>query len=67
MDNRGLKKRLIGAIFGPAIVPLVDIGPVQFVLCGLELMPLDTSVQHVQDIVKDLVEGEFRLSSTLSI
>lgn len=42
-------------------MPLVDVGPVQFVPFGLKLMPLDARVEDVQDIVKDLVEGEFGL------
>jgi hypothetical protein len=58
VDHGGLKESLIGAVFGPAVVPLVDVGPVQCVLAGFELVPLDARVQDVQDVVENLVERE---------
>jgi hypothetical protein len=61
MDHGGFKELLVGAVFGPAIVPLVDVRPVEFVLSRLELVPLKARVQDIQDIVENLVEGEFRL------
>ena len=39
-------------------MPLVDVGPMQLVAAGLELVPLNPSMQHVEDVVEDLVERE---------
>ena len=59
VDHRGVKQGLIRTVFRPSIVPLVDICPMQFMLASLELTPLNASVEHMQDIVEDFVEGEF--------
>ena len=44
MDNGSFKERLIGAIFGPAIVPLIHVGVMQFMALGFELVPLNSSM-----------------------
>ena len=61
MDDRGVKERLIGAIFGPSIVPFVDVGVMEFVAVGFELVPLNAGMEDIQNVVKDFVEREFRL------
>ena len=61
LDDRSLKEALIRAIFRPAIVPFVDIGVMEFVTFGFELVPLHPRMQDRQNVVKDLVEREFRL------
>lgn len=44
MHDRRFKKGLIGAIFGPPIVPFVHVGVVEFIPVGLQLFPLKASV-----------------------
>ena len=44
MDDRGFKERLIRAIFGPAIVPFVHVGVMEFVALGFELCPLNAGM-----------------------
>ena len=61
LDDRGLKEPLIRAIFGPAIVPFVDVGVMEFMALGFELSPLHTGMQDIQNIVKDFKEREFGL------
>jgi hypothetical protein len=61
LDDRGLKERVIRAIFRPAIVPFVDVGVMEFVAVRFELVPLNTRMQDLQNVVKDLVEREFGL------
>jgi len=61
LDNRGTKERVIRAIFGPAIVPFVDIGVMEFIARGFELLPLHAGMQDIQNIVKDFKEREFGL------
>ena len=63
LDNRGLKERLIRAIFGPSIVPFIDVGVMEFIALGFELIPLNPGMQDIQNVVKDFVEREFRLWS----
>ena len=61
MEDRSGKKRLIRAIFGPAIVPFVHVGVMEFVACGFELVPLNPGMEDIQNVVKDFVEREFGL------
>ena len=61
LDNRGLKERVIRAIFGPAIVPFIDGGVMEFIALGFELIPLNPGMQDGQNVVKDFVEREFWL------
>ena len=61
MENRGLKEGLIRAIFGPAIVPFIHVGVMEFVAIGVELVPLHAGMEDIQDVVKDFVERQFRL------
>jgi hypothetical protein len=56
LDDRGLKERLLRAIFRPAIVPFVDVGVMEFVALRCELVPLNPSMQDIQNLVQDLVE-----------
>ena len=63
LDNRGLKECLIRAIFGPSIVPFIDVGVMEFIALGFELIPLNPSMQDIQNVVKDFVEREFWLGS----
>ena len=56
MENRGLKERLIRAIFGPPMVPFIHVGVMEFVTMGLQLVPLNASVEDIQNVVKDFVE-----------
>ena len=48
LENRGLKERLIRAIFGPSIVPLIDLGVMEFMALGFELIPLNPGMQDIQ-------------------
>lgn len=61
LDNRGMKERLIRAIFGPSIVPFIDVGVMEFIALGVELIPLNPGMQDIQNVVKDFVEREFWL------
>ena len=61
LDNRGIKERLIRAIFGPPIVPFIDVGVMEFIALGFELIPLHPGMQDIQNVVKDFVEREFWL------
>lgn len=63
LDNRSLKERLIRAIFRPSIVPFLDVGVMEFIALGFELIPLNSGMQDIQNIVKDFVEREFWLWS----
>ena len=60
-DNRGLKEALIRAIFRPAMVPFVDVRVMEFVAFCFELVPLHPRMQARQNVVEDLVQGEFGL------
>jgi len=61
MENRGLKECLIRAIFGPPIVPFIHVGVMEFVAIGLQLVPLNASMEDIQNVVKDFVERQLRL------
>ena len=61
MENRGLKECLIRAIFGPPIVPFIHVGVMEFVAMSLQLVPLNASMEDIQNVVKDFVERQFRL------
>ena len=63
MDNRGFKERLIRAIFGLSIVPFVDVGVMEFIALRFQLVPLNTRVQDIQNVVEDFIERELRLWS----
>ena len=52
LDNRGLQERLIRAIFGPSIVPFIDVGVMEFIALGFELIPLHPGMQDIQNVVK---------------
>ena len=62
MESRGVKKRLIRAIFGPPIVPFVDVGVIEFVAVSFEFVPLNAGVEDIQNIVKDFVERDSALA-----
>ena len=49
LDNRGLKERLIRAIFRPSIVPFIDVGVMEFIALGFELIPLHAGMQDIQN------------------
>ena len=53
LENRRLKERLIRAIFGPSIVPFIDVGVMEFIALGFELIPLNPGMQDIQNVVKD--------------
>ena len=61
LENRGMKECLIRAIFGPSIVPFVDVGVMEFIALGFALIPLHAGMQDIQNVVKDFVEREFWL------
>ena len=61
LENRGMKERLIRAIFGPSIVPFIDVGVLEFMALGFALIPLNPGMQDIQNVVKDFVEREFGL------
>jgi hypothetical protein len=44
MHDRRFKQGLIGALFGPPIVPFVHVGVVEFIPVGLQLFPLNAGV-----------------------
>ena len=76
MDDRSFKERLIGAIFGPAIVPFVDVGVMEFLALRLKLIPLNASMQDIQNVVEDFIErklwlwpgfGPFQMGINISI
>ena len=56
MDDRGFKERVIGAIFGPPIVPFIHVGVMEFVARRFELVPLNTGMEDIQNVVKDFIE-----------
>jgi hypothetical protein len=60
MENRGLKERLIRAIFGPPIVPFIHVGVMEFVAIGLKLVPLKACMEDIKNVVKDFVERQLR-------
>ena len=51
LDNRGLQERLIRAIFGPSIVPFIDVGVMEFIALGFELIPLNPGMQDIQNVI----------------
>lgn len=59
VDERGLEEGVVRAVLRPAAVPLGDIGPVQFIAPGAELPPLEAGIEHVEDVIEDLVQGKF--------
>ena len=61
LENRGRKECLRRAIFGPPIVPFIDVGVMEFIALDVELIPLHPGMQDIQNIVKDFVEREFWL------
>ncbi len=61
MDDRSCKERLIGAIFGPAIVPFVDVGVMKFLVLRFKLIPLNASMQDLQNVVEDFIERKLWL------
>ena len=75
-DNRGLKERLIRAIFGPSIVPFIDVGVMEFLALRFKLIPLNASMQDIQNVVEDFIErklgfwpcfGPFQMGINISI
>jgi hypothetical protein len=62
-DDRRFKERLIGAIFRPTMVPFVHVGLVECVPVGFQLCPSNAGMSDIQHVMKDFVEGEFRLRS----
>jgi hypothetical protein len=61
MDDRSCKEGLIGAIFGPAIVPFVDVGVMKFLVLRFKLIPLNASMQDLQNVVEDFIERKLWL------
>jgi hypothetical protein len=61
LDDRRFKERLIGAIFGPSIVPFVDVGVMECISLCFQLIPLNARMQDIQNVVKDFVERQLRL------
>ena len=55
MDNRGFKERLIGAIFGPSIVPFIDVAVMEFISLCFKLLPLNTPMQDIQNVVENSI------------
>ncbi|OGH79007.1 MAG: hypothetical protein A3G08_03450 [Candidatus Magasanikbacteria bacterium RIFCSPLOWO2_12_FULL_47_9b] len=52
--HRGFEQILVTAISAPPIVPLVYVGPMNFIVIRSELVPLDAGVEDVQNVVKNL-------------
>ena len=63
-DDRRFKERLIGAIFGPAIVPCVDVGVMECIALRFQLIPLNTGMQDIQNVVEDFIERKLWLGSS---
>lgn len=61
MENGCLKEGLIRAVFGPAIVPFVHVGVMEFIAVGFELLPLNAGVEDIENVVEDFVERELGL------
>ena len=61
LDNRGRQAGVIRAIFGPSIAPFIDVGVMEVLALGFELIPLNAGMQDIQNVVKDFVEREFWL------
>jgi hypothetical protein len=55
MDNRGFKERLLGAILGPSIVPFIDVGVMEFISLRFKLVPLNTRMQDIQNVVENSI------------
>jgi hypothetical protein len=71
-----MKEWLISAIFGPSIVPLVDVGVMECIALSFELIPLNAGRPDIQKVVKDFLErefwlwpcvGAFQMESTVSV
>ena len=43
------------------MVPVVDVGVMKFMALGFKLIPLNTGMQNVQNVVKDFIERQLRL------
>ena len=54
-----LKKIQVTPILAPAIVPLVDFGPMNFMAFCLKLIPLNPGVQDVQNVIERFASGNF--------
>lgn len=74
--DRRVKERLIGAIFRPSIVPFVDVGVMKLVALCFKLIPLNTCMQDIQNVVKDFIErklwlwscfGSFQMGINISV
>ena len=50
--ERSVEDPLVAAVFAPAIMALVDGCPVN--LLHGKIFPLDTGMEHVEDVVEDL-------------
>ena len=61
MDDRSCKERLRGAIFGPALVPFVDVGVMECLALRFQLIPLHARMQDRQNVVEDVIERQLRL------
>ena len=59
LEKRGLQERWIRAIFGPSIGPCIDVGVMEFMALGFEVIPLHPGLQDLQNGVKEFVEREF--------
>ena len=59
LDKRGLKEHLIRAIFGPSIVPFIDVGVMEFIALGCELIPLNSGMQDIQPTLSSPTQKKF--------
>lgn len=64
-ENRRLEESPVGSILTPPIVVVIHGLPGYFISVHRKAFPLDTGVEHEEDIVDDLVVGYLRFRSFL--
>lgn len=64
LRDRRFEQVLVRAVVTPLPVPFVDVRPMDFFPLNGKLVPLNTCVENVQDVVEDLVLRELALWST---
>lgn len=50
--NRSFEKLFVGAIFAPTVMPLIHVAPMNLVSTWFQLIPLNSCMQNVEDVIK---------------